>query len=103
MRKNVFQNGRLSLGTELGGTSFYLYSNTKRYEYRQVEINSGATYEHTLGANIIGTLKTGIRAAPSSRIFEKQESFNNFMFEANAKPSFYFNVGISYNPFGKIK
>lgn len=89
MRKNVFQHGRLSLGTELDGTSFYLYSHTKRYEYRQVEINSGAIYEHKLGVNLIGTFKTGLRATPSSRIFEKQESFNNFIFEGNAKSSFY--------------
>jgi len=101
MRKDIFQNGRLSLGTELDGTSFYLYPDGKRYEFRQLEINSGAMYEHKLGANFIGTLKTGLRATPSSRVFEKNESFNDYIFEANAKPSFYFNVGISYNPFGK--
>lgn len=101
LRKNVFKNGRFSFGTELDTTNFYLYPAGKTYEYRQVEINSGAIYEHKLGANFIGTLKTGLRATTSSRIFEKTASFNDFIFEANSKPAFYFNVGISYNPFGK--
>lgn len=101
MRKDVFKNGRLSLGTEMDGTNFYLYPDGKRYEFRQLEINSGAMYEHKLGNNLIGTLKAGLRATPSSRIFAKEDSFNDYIFEANAKPSFYFNVGISYNPFGK--
>lgn len=101
VRKDVFSNGRISFGTEMDNTSFYLYPLGKTYEFRQLEINSGAIYEHNLGGNFIGTLKTGIRATPSSRIFEKKESQRDFIFDANAKPSFYFNVGISYNPFGK--
>ena len=101
MRKDVFKNGRLSLGTEMDGTNFYLYPDGKRYEFRQLEINSGAMYEHKLGNNLIGTLKAGLRATPSSRIFAKEDSFKDYIFDMNAKPSFYFNVGISYNPFGK--
>ncbi len=101
MRKDIFKNGRLSLGTEMDGTNFYLYPDGKRYEFRQLEINSGAMYEHKLGNNVIGTLKAGLRATPSSRIFAKEDSFKDYIFDMNAKPSFYFNVGISYNPFGK--
>ncbi len=100
LRKNVFKNGRFSFGTELDTTNFYLYPTDKRYEYRQVEINSGTIYEHKLGDNFIGTLKTGLRATTSSRIFKKTASFNDFIFEAKSKPAFYFNIGISYNPFG---
>ena len=103
VRKDIFSNGRISFGTEMDNTSFYLYPSGKTYEFRQLEINSGAIYEHNLGGNFIGTLKTGIRATPASRIFEKKESPNDFIFDANAKPSFYFNVGISYNPFGRSK
>lgn len=100
IRKDIFQNGRISLGTEMDGTSFYLYPDGKRYEFRQLEINSGAMYEHKLGNNLIGTFKAGLLVTPSSRIFEKKESFNDYIFDMNAKTSFYFNVGISYNPFG---
>lgn len=101
IRKDVFSNGRISFGTDMDNSSFYLYNSNKTYEFRQISINSGATYEHNLGSNFIGTLKTGLRAMPKARIFDKEESFKNYIFEANTKPSFYFNVGISYNPFGK--
>lgn len=101
VRKDIFANGRISLGTEMDNTSFYMYKNNRTYEFRQLEINSGAIYEHNLGSNFIGTLKTGIRAVPRARAFDKEESFKNYIFEARYKPSFYFNVGLSYNPFGK--
>ncbi|MBM7420767.1 MULTISPECIES: hypothetical protein [Chryseobacterium] len=101
VRKDIFSNGRISFGTEMDTTSFYLYPSGKTYEFRQLEINSGAIYEHHLGGNFIGTFKTGLRATPNSRIFEKKESQKNYIFESNSKPSFYFNVGLSYNPFGK--
>ncbi|MPT33167.1 MAG: hypothetical protein E2600_16200 [Chryseobacterium sp.] len=101
MRKNIFTNGRFSIGTEMDNTSFYIYQDDKKYEFRQLEINSGASYEHKLGGNFIGTLKTGMRAAPNARIFNKEDTFKDYILEAKAKPSFYFNVGISYNPFGK--
>ncbi|MCT2406402.1 DUF6268 family outer membrane beta-barrel protein [Chryseobacterium antibioticum] len=101
VRKDIFANGRISLGTEMDNTSFYTYRNNRTYEFRQLEINSGAIYEHNLGSNFIGTLKTGIRAVPRARVFDKEESFKDYIFEASYKPSFYVNVGISYNPFGK--
>lgn len=102
IKRNIFENGRISFGTEMDNTSFYIYDADKKYEYRQLEINSGAMYEQKIGS-IIGTLKTGIRAVPNARIFEKNESFKDYFFEASPKPSFYFNIGISYNPFGKRK
>lgn len=103
IRKDVFSNGRISFGSEMNNTSFYLYQADKTYEFRQLNINSGIIYEHNLGSNFIGTLKTGVRATPNSRIFDKEESFKDYIFEAKSKPSFYFNVGVSYNPFGKLR
>ncbi|MDH6254235.1 hypothetical protein M2347_003962 [Chryseobacterium sp. H1D6B] len=102
LRKDVFTNGRISLGSEMNTTSFYMYSVDKTYEFRQLEINSGAIYEHKFGG-FIGTLKTGVRAVPNSRIFEKTESFKDYIFEAKPKPSLYVNIGVSYNPFGNPK
>jgi len=99
IRRDIFTNSRISLGTEMDNTSFYIYRNTKTYEFRQLEINSGAIYEHNLGSNFIGTLKAGIRAVPQARVFDKEESLKDYLFEASYKPSFYFNIGISYNPF----
>lgn len=99
VRKNMSTNGRISLGTEMDNTSFYAYRNNHTYEFRQVELNSGAIYEHNLGGNFIGTFKTGIRAFMNARAFNKQDSFNDYIWKANYKPTFYFNIGVSYNPF----
>lgn len=105
LRKYVLKNGRLSLGTELDQTSFYLYnigSKTQRYEYRQLDINSGINYEHVIAKYFILTAKTGLKLTPNGRIFEKQESFGSPVFEIKPDPTYYFNIGISFNPFSLI-
>jgi len=105
LRKKLFSHGRISVGSELGNTSFYLYSpfeTSGKYEFRQLEIDSGIVYEHYLGGSFIATLKTGMRNTPSSRIVEKNESYNSYLLKTNPKPTFYINAGISFNPFGKL-
>lgn len=102
IRKEVFGNGRLSVGTELGGPTFYLYGfsgNAGTYQFRQTELNSGLTYEHHLGRSIIGTVRTGVRNVINSRVFEKGESFGDYIYKVQPDAAFYFNVGISFNPF----
>lgn len=101
LKKDVFNSGRLSLGSELGQTSFYLYDHSPKYEFRQTEINSGVTYEQLLGNYFAAILRTGIRISPSSRIFEKKESSNHYVFEANPNAAFYCTIGLSFNPFMK--
>lgn len=101
VRKDIASSGRLSLGTELGGTMFYLYNNDKAYTFTQMDINSGVMYEHRLGKSIILSAKTGMRYSPTSRLVEKNEAFSDYIFESKPKPSVYFNVGISFNPFKK--
>lgn len=103
--KNISKNNRISVGTELGGTSFYLYDlfeTDEKYEFRQLEINSGIIYEHHIGGSFLATFKTGIKSIPNSRIFKKSESFDSYIFEVNPKPIFYFNIGLSFNPFGGL-
>lgn len=101
VRKNVFSSSRLSLGSEMDVTSFYLYNledAKQRFEYRQVDVNSGFIYEHAFGDFVL-TGKAGLKVTPSSRIFEKEKSFNRATVEFKPDPTFYFNVGISFNPF----
>lgn len=101
LRKYVFNSGRISLGTELDRTSFYLYNidgTSQRYEYRQLDINSGLIYEHAIGDFVI-TAKTGMKLTPSGRLFRKEDSFNDAVYEIKPDPTFYFNVGVSFNPF----
>jgi hypothetical protein len=101
LRKYVFNSGRVSIGTELDRTSFYLYNvdgTSQKYEYRQLDINSGLIYEHAIGDFVI-TGKTGMKITPSGRLFKKEDSFNDAVYEIKPDPSFYFNLGISFNPF----
>jgi hypothetical protein len=106
LRKYMFSNtGRVSLGTEMDQTSFYVYNidgTDQRYQYRQLDINSGLIYEHAIGDFVI-TGKTGFKMTPSGRLFRKQDSFKDAVFETKPDPTFYFNVGVSFNPFTLLK
>lgn len=106
MRKNVFENGRFSIGSELENTFFYLYGldqTGRTYSLNQMEINSGFTYEHYLGNSFVATFKTGMKNVVDAKIFEKSEAQRDYIFKASPEPSLYFNVGLSFNPFGKKK
>ncbi|MCR8558856.1 hypothetical protein KXD93_14455 [Mucilaginibacter sp. BJC16-A38] len=104
LRKRVFQNGRITVGTELDRTSFYLYNqdNTGRtFEFNQVDLNNGLIYEYRLWDYFILTMKGGLKTSLSPRIFDRNKSYNDPIFQAKTDPSAYFNVGLSFNPFAK--
>ncbi|MGJ1261859.1 DUF6268 family outer membrane beta-barrel protein [Sphingobacterium spiritivorum] len=106
LRKHVFSKGRVSMGAELDGTSFYLYNidgSSQKYQYSQLDINSGLVYEHLLGNYFIITAKTGARIVPTARVFEKEKSFEDYIYKTKPDPAFYFNIGLFFNPFSKIK
>ncbi|WP_156307299.1 hypothetical protein [Sphingobacterium endophyticum] len=106
LRKNIGQNGRLSIGSELGSTYFYLHNideTKKTYALYQIDINSGLTYEYKLGKSFIATFKTGYRNSPNSRVFEKTAAQRDYILQATPGAAFYFNAGISLNQFGKKK
>lgn len=102
MKKDVFKDGRLSLGTELDNTTFYLKgfngNTSKTYILSQLETMSGATYEHSFFKGFIATLKTGYKYTPTSRIVEVNEKFTDYVFRSTPKGNFYINLGLSYNP-----
>ncbi|NRF37519.1 hypothetical protein [Pedobacter foliorum] len=103
LRKFVFNhNGRISFGSELDRTAFYLYrldGTNQKYEYGQMDINSGLTYEHAIGRHFMLTAKSGMKYTPSGRIFKKEDSFTDPVYKVTPDPTFYFNIGISFNPF----
>jgi hypothetical protein len=107
LRKYVPGHGRLSIGTQLDGTIFYLQglgtNTTQKFEYRQTDILNGLVYEHLLGQHFILTGKAGLRVTTNGRIFEKSRTFADGVFEISPKPGGYFNVGVSFNPFFKKK
>ncbi|KOS06682.1 hypothetical protein AM493_12035 [Flavobacterium akiainvivens] len=99
MKKDVFKEGRLSLGTELSTTNFYISGyngSSKTYMFNQMELMTGVTYEHCFSKHFIGTLKTGMLYIPASRIAEINNTFDDYEFSAQPDPSFYLNVGLSY-------
>lgn len=105
LRKFLFSSSRVSLGTEMESTSFYLYDlgkSKQRYEYRQLDVNAGLIYEHAIG-DFIFTGKAGIKLTPTARVFEKEKTFDDYVLSIKPDPTFYFNLGVSFNPFTILK
>lgn len=102
-RRELLENGRISLGTELNTESFYLNLNTSNlkgiYELNQLELKSGITYEYCFTPKIIGFVKGGINNVLSTRITEKGERTNRYVYDQKEDPQGYFKIGISYNLF----
>ena len=105
LRRYVLANGRVALGTELDQTSFYLYNidgTSQRYEYRQLDINSGLSYEYAIGSFLV-TAKTGMKLSPYGKLFRKGDSYKDKVLKTSPHPSFYFSIGVSLHPFAPIK
>lgn len=101
-KRDLFKDGRLSLGTELNTNGFYTYINqpgfAKVYDYRVLEINSGLTYEHSFSSSIIASFRTGLANVFNSRISERGKSTNDYIFSSNQDGTAYFSLGFSFNP-----
>lgn len=101
MKRSLFTNGRLSLGTELTGDNFYVYTPTPPvYNFRQMELRTGITYEHNINGVIL-TFKSGFSSFFESKLTEKGKTASNYILEVNRKSPGYFSIGASYNPFKK--
>ncbi|MDR6967406.1 hypothetical protein J2X31_001417 [Flavobacterium arsenatis] len=101
-KRNVFKDGRLSLGTELNTNGFYTYINqpgfAKVYDYRVIELNSGLTYEHSFSNSLIASFRTGIANVFNSRISERGKNTNDYIFSSQQDGTGYFSLGFSFNP-----
>ena len=102
-RRELLENGRISFGTELNSESFYLNLNTSNlngvYELNQLELKSGITYEYCFTPKIIAFVKGGVNNIISTRITEKGERTNKYVYDHKEDAQGYFRVGISYNLF----
>jgi hypothetical protein len=107
LKHNVYENGRISFGTELVTDGFYFQSSQispgNVLDYRQLELRSGVTYEYWFGDGLIGTFKTGLSNVFNSRISQRGESTNDYLVATKQDGTGYFSLGFSYNPFGKKK
>ncbi|MBZ4037003.1 DUF6268 family outer membrane beta-barrel protein [Flavobacterium sp. 17A] len=104
-RRELLENGRISLGTELNTESFYLNldgSNLKGvYELNQLELKSGITYEYSFTPKLIAFVKGGFNNVVSARLTEKGERTNRYVYDQKEDTQGYFRFGISYNLFNK--
>lgn len=104
-RRELLENGRISLGTELNTESFYLNLNSENlkgvYELNQLELKSGITYEYSFSPKFIAFAKAGINNVVSARITERGERTNRYVYDQKEDAQGYVRVGVSYNLFGK--
>ncbi len=107
MKHDLFKNGRVYLGSELIADGFYLQSSqpgfAKVYDYRQLEVRSGITYEYWFSDGLIATFKTGLSNVFNSKITERGESTNDYIFSTKQDGTGYFSLGFSFNPFSQKK
>lgn len=101
-KRDLFKDGRLSLGTELNTNGFYTYINqpgfAKVYDYRVLEINSGLTYEHSFSNSIVASFRTGLANVFNSRVSERGKNTNDYIFSSKQDGAGYFSLGFSFNP-----
>lgn len=107
IKHDIYDNGRLSFGTELVSDGFYFQSSQINpgnvSDYRQLELRSGVTYEHWLGDGFIGTFKTGLSNVFISRVSSRGESTNDYLLSTKQDGTGYFSLGFSYDPFSQRK
>lgn len=102
-KRPLFENGRMSIGTEFSGDGFYMYSDNPDYanvyDFRQLELRSGITYEHWFGNGLIGYVKAGMSNMFNMRVSERGDSTNDYILSANRNATGYISLGVSFHPF----
>lgn len=103
LRRELLENGRLSLGTELNTENFYINVDGLEkkgvYELNQLELRSGVTYEYQFAPKLYGLFKAGVNNVLSMRVTERGERTSNYIYDQKQDAQGYFRFGISYNPF----
>ncbi|MDR7209417.1 DUF6268 family outer membrane beta-barrel protein [Flavobacterium piscis] len=104
-RRELLENGRISFGTELNSESFYLNLDSATlkgiYELNQLELKSGITYEYSFTPKIIAFVKGGVNHVLSTRITERGERTNKYVYDHKEDAQGYLRFGISYNLFNR--
>jgi hypothetical protein len=106
-RRPIGDNGRLSLGSTIGASEFYIDANDQAYgnvfAYSQIELKTGIIYEHRINNYLIGTFQGGLQNFISNRATAKGEPTQDFIYENTQGATGYFQIGISIDPFTKKK
>tara|TARA_R110001632_G_scaffold65_10_gene274 strand:+ start:188 stop:1183 length:996 start_codon:yes stop_codon:yes gene_type:complete len=106
-RRPIGKNGRLSLGSSVGLSEFYIDVNDQAYgnafAYSQIELKTGIIYEHRFNDYLIGTFQGGLQNFISNQATKKGEPAKDFIYENEQEGAGYFQIGISIDPFAKKK
>lgn len=106
-RRPIGENGRLSLGSSVGLSEFYIDVNDQAYgnafAYSQIELKTGIIYEHRINDYLIGTFQGGLQNFISNQATKKGEPAKDFIYENEQEGAGYFQIGISIDPFAKKK
>jgi len=103
-QRAIGQNGRLSVGSYLENTGFYIENKgpgKDLLEYTQLELKTGFKYEHRINHFLIASLQAGVQNFLDSKLLEKGESSSNDIYNNSQDMTGYIQVGISITPFGK--
>jgi hypothetical protein len=104
-RRPIGENGRLSFGSSVGLSEFYIDVNDQAYgsafAYSQIELKTGIIYEHRFNNYLIGTFQGGLQNFISNQATKKGEPAKDFIYENEQKGTGYFQIGISIDPFAK--
>ncbi|KOH46722.1 hypothetical protein [Sunxiuqinia dokdonensis] len=103
LKRILSQKSRVSIGSEFGGNGFYVNVDQPNYpkvfEYSQLAINSGLTYERKITKMVYATIKGGVTNFVSNRLTEKGKDTQDYIYKNSQKMTGYFMVGFSFNPF----
>lgn len=104
IRKQMFENGRLSMGIRYEDALFFSYPDQigftdKTYTYNRNEIRTELMYEHHLSNTIIVTLRGGGVNTFWAKM--KVKNSGNDLIKVSQPMNAYLNIGFSYTPIFK--
>lgn len=103
-QRSMGQKGRLSIGTSLENTGFYIENRgvgKNLLEYTQLELKTGFMYEHRINHFITASVHAGLQNFLDSRMMEKGDASDDEIYTNSQDMTGYFQLGISFHPFAK--
>lgn len=101
LRRQLLENGRLSLGSVYDTEIYFLYPDqpgyTRTYSYSRHEVKTGLMYEYKLNSTITATLRGGIATIFNAELRERDKS--DEIAKTTQDSNGFINIGFSYSPF----
>lgn len=99
--KAAGKDGRLTLGSDLRSNLSYVYPGIegfdKSYYYREIQLRTSAMYEHKFKSFILYS-RMGLINVLDGKLIKTGQTSSKHIMSVKSNPSFYFNVGVSFNP-----